>query len=122
MKSTDQFKAIINNYLNERAKEDPLFAVTYAKPHKNIDDCITYILNEVHKSKRCGFADDEIFGMAVHYYDEDDVEVGERKNCRIVTNRKSEPEDKEETENEPPVKIPKPIKSVPQSEQLSLFA
>ena len=38
------------------------------KPTKNIDNCITYILNQVKKSGCCGFSDDEIFGMALHYY------------------------------------------------------
>ncbi|MBP9481471.1 MAG: hypothetical protein KBF15_08460, partial [Parabacteroides sp.] len=40
----------------------------YSKPEKNIDDCVTYILNEVKKSGCNGFADDEIYSMAVHYY------------------------------------------------------
>ena len=37
--------------------------------------CITYILTEVYKSGSSGFDDSEIFGMAVHYYDEDDIIV-----------------------------------------------
>ena len=42
-----------------------------------MDDCITYILNTVKASGMQGFADADIFGMAVHYYDEDDVKVGD---------------------------------------------
>ncbi|EFR35404.1 hypothetical protein HMPREF9294_0931 [Porphyromonas asaccharolytica PR426713P-I] len=53
---------------------DPLFAPNLQKPHKNIEECILYILSEVQKSGCNGFADEEIYSMAVHYYDEDDVE------------------------------------------------
>jgi len=87
MKSTDQFKTVILNYLETRAKSDTLFAKTFAKPAKNIDDCITYILNTVQKSGCNGFADDEIFGMAVHYYDEDQIDIGKpMDNTRVVVN------------------------------------
>ena len=64
MKGTKDFKATIQAYLEERAKTDELFAVSYAKADKNIDDCITYILNEVRRSGCNGFNDDEIYSMA----------------------------------------------------------
>jgi hypothetical protein len=41
MKGTEQFKQTIKAYLDERAKTDELFAVSYAKENKNLDDCIT---------------------------------------------------------------------------------
>ncbi len=47
MKGTEQFKATIQEYLEYRASTDELFAERYANPKKNIDDCITFILNEV---------------------------------------------------------------------------
>lgn len=53
---------------------DPLFAPNLQKPHKNIEECILYILSEVQRCGCNGFADEEIYSMAVHYYDEDDVE------------------------------------------------
>ena len=84
--ATDQFQTIIQEYLNNRAVEDTLFAETLKKPNKNIKDCITYILNEVKKSGIQGFADDEIFGMAVHYYNEEEVSFTKNQNCTIVTN------------------------------------
>ncbi len=68
MKGTEQFKKTIKAYLEQRAETDALFAVTYAKPNKNIDDCITFILNQVKNSGCNGFADDEIYSLAVHYY------------------------------------------------------
>ena len=76
MKTTDHFKRTIQMYLEQRAAEDALFAKNYRNPAKNIDDCVTYILNYVQKSGCNGFTDGEIYGQAVHYYDENDIEVG----------------------------------------------
>ncbi len=86
MKGTDKFKEVIQAHLEQRAAQDPLFAKTYAKPNKNIDDCITYILNEVQKSGCHGFADEEIFKMAVHFYDEDDLKPGKKISAEVVVN------------------------------------
>ena len=38
------------------------------------------------KSGCCGFSDDEIFGMALHYYQEDNIEVGSPLKCNVVVN------------------------------------
>lgn len=86
MKSTKAFKEVIKQHLDQRAASDELFAVTYAKENKNLDDCITYILNRVKSSGSNGFADSEIFGMAIHYYDEDDIKVGSRIDAKVVVN------------------------------------
>lgn len=86
MKGTDLFKQTIQAYLDQRAKEDALFAISYAKKGKNINDCITYILNRVRSSGCNGFEDSEIYGMAVHYYDEDNLKVGKPVNGRVVIN------------------------------------
>lgn len=86
MKGTEQFKKTIQTYLDERARTDELFAVTYAKENKNIDDCITFILNQVKNSGCNGFADDEIYSLAVHYYDEETIDVGKPLSCNVVVN------------------------------------
>lgn len=87
MKASPGFKATITDYLEAKASEDTLFAVTFAKEVKNIDDCITYILNTVQKSGQMGFDDDEIFGMAIHYYDEDGIDIGAKNtNAKVVVN------------------------------------
>jgi hypothetical protein len=86
MKSTERFKNIIKAHLEKKANGDELFAIIYAKTNKNIDDCITYILNTVQKSGCNGFSDDEVYSMAVHYYDEDNIEVGKNFDCRVVVN------------------------------------
>ena len=86
MKSTDHFKRTIQSYLEQRAQEDELFAKSYAKPNKNIDDCITYILNYVQKSGCNGFADEEIYSVACHFFDEDDIEVAKPIQCQVAVN------------------------------------
>ena len=86
MKGTEQFTRTIAEYLNGRAMTDPLFAPNLQKPHKNIEECILYILSEVQRSGCNGFADEEIYSMAVHYYDEDDIEVDKVAGCNVVVN------------------------------------
>ena len=91
--SPNSAKDAIKAYLDARAVNDPLFAASYAKPNKNIDECFNYILNEARKrgSSVC-MTDDEVFGLAVHYYDEDDIKVGPAPaNFRASTTRKSAP-------------------------------
>lgn len=102
MKSTAYFTRTILTYLEQRAETDALFAQSFAKANKNIDDCCTYILNQVQRSGCNGFHDDEIFGMAVHYYDEDTIEIGKPMNCQIAVNHVVEltAEEKEEARKE----------------------
>ena len=86
MSGTEHFTCTIAEYLNLRAATDPLFAPNLAKPHKNIEDCITYILKQVQQSACNSLEDDEIYSMAVHYYDEDDLDVGSHIACHVVVN------------------------------------
>jgi cell division septation protein DedD len=72
---TDHFKQVIKAYLDKRASQDELFAATYAKKGKSIDECCRYIIQEVRQANRIGFSNAEVFGLAVHYYDEDDIKV-----------------------------------------------
>lgn len=90
MKTSDAFKKTIREYLEQRAKEDELFAVSYAKENKNIDECCNFILQQVQKSGCNGFSDDEIFGMAVHYYNEDSIKDVKPINYNVVVNHSIE--------------------------------
>lgn len=89
-RNLDFFQKEIKSYLDKRAETDKQFAVTYAKENKNIVDCCNYILQQVEESGRCGFADDEIYSMAVHYYDEDNIETKKMSCPKVVVNRKIE--------------------------------
>ncbi len=85
-KGTRAFNDTIKAYLEERAENDALFAVKFANPSKSVEDCVTYILNEVKKSGCCGFTDDEVYGMAIHYWEESEIEVGNPINCQVIVN------------------------------------
>ena len=98
MKSSDTFKNTIQAHLNNVASNDPLFALTLQKEGKTIDNCITYILNQVQNSGCNGFADEEIFGMAIHYYDEDKIEIGKPINGKVVVNHHVEISEEEKAE------------------------
>ena len=57
----------------------------------------------MQKSGCNGFADDEIFGMAVHYWEENEIEVGKPlTNCKVVVNHAVEltEEEKEKARQE----------------------
>lgn len=98
MKGTDNFKRTIQDYLEVRVKTDELFAKSYAKENKNIDECVNFILSQVQKSGCNGFTDDEIFGIAVHYYDEDNIKDIKPISCNAVVNHKVELSDEEKDE------------------------
>jgi len=134
MKASNHFKNTIETYLNQRAENDVLFSLQYSKPDKNIDDCLTYILNTVQKSGCNGFADEEIYSMAVHYYDEDNIDIGNPGNCQVVVNHVVELTEEEKqqarkealqrVQNEAYAKLTQTTKRVKQPEtanQQSLF-
>lgn len=88
MEKTKTPKQIIQSYLEERAKNDPLFASVYAKPNKNINECLDYILSEAKKrGNAVCMSDDEVFGLAVHYYDEDDIKASKQTNYKAATSQ-----------------------------------
>ncbi|MDK7751052.1 Cas9 inhibitor AcrIIA9 family protein, partial [Brevibacterium sp. UMB10442] len=45
-----------------------------------------------------GFEDDEIYSMAVHYYDEDEIEVEKEITCRVAVNHIVELTEEEKAE------------------------
>lgn len=99
MKATEQFAQTIKAYLDKRAEQDELFAKSYNKPNKSINECVNYILGEVQKNGCNGFADEEIYGMAVHYFDEDDLNDIKEVSCsRVVVNHTIELTEEEKKE------------------------
>ena len=97
-KVSNAFKTTIKAYLDKRAAEDELFAKTYAKENKNLDECCNYILQQVKKSGCCGFADEEIYNMAIHYYDEDDIKDVKPVSAKVVVNHTVELSEAEKAE------------------------
>ena len=136
-KGSQAFNETIKAYLEERAENDALFAVKFANPSKSVEDCVTYILNQVRESGCNGFTDAEVYGMAIHFYEENEIEVGNPINCQVVVNHTVEltEEEKEQARqdainklrDEEMAKMRRPTQSKkvnenkPQVEQPSLF-
>ena len=85
------FENAIKNYLDKRAESDRLFAVSYKKENKGIQECCKYIYSQAKKllakgGNAVGVDDDTVYGLAVHYYDENDIKVDKVQECvEVVT-------------------------------------
>lgn len=122
------FNEAIKNYLDQRAKEDSLFAEAYKKKGKTIEGCCNYILSEVQKQSEHNIAaitGDEVFSLAVHYYDEDNVKADKKVNARVVVPAELISKDKASKSTKEKPKKPakqKAVKKDPfEDRQLSLF-
>lgn len=128
---SQHFKDTILDYISKEANTDPLFKEKFENPKKNIEDCCTYILNQVKKSGQNGFADAEIYGMAIHYYQEENVEIGGKINANVVVNHHVEKpsvkaesissSQKQSTKPNPPKPKKEPVKVDAKTFQVSLF-
>jgi len=90
MKTSNAFKETIKIYLDKRASEDELFAVTYKKENKNLDECCNYVMKCASDGGCAGYSDEEVFGWAVHYYDEDDIKNIKPISGKVVINKSVE--------------------------------
>ena len=89
MANNQSAKEIVKAYLDKRAQEDPQFAASYAKPKKNLDECWNFILGEAKKrGNSVCMTDEEVFGLAVHYYDEDDIKINHVNGSARVSSTK----------------------------------
>lgn len=99
MKGSDKFKETIKEFLDDFAKRDGMFAERYGNPKKNMDECVDYILTTVHKSGCNGFDDAEIYGMAVHYYEEENPgDIRKGVSAKVVVNHRVELTEEEKEE------------------------
>ncbi len=98
MKGSEAFRETIGNYIIANN-------IDIAKhPEKTLDGCTDYIFTTVQKSGCNGFTDDEIFNMAVHYFDEPNEVLGDIKHLtpNVVVNHHVEltEEEKEQARKE----------------------
>lgn len=87
-KCTKTFQDTIEAYIKSR-----IDVIENKHPDKSIEGCCAYILSTVKKSGCEGFTDDEIYSMAVHYYDEPNEALGKIEDLsglNIVVNHKVE--------------------------------
>ncbi len=137
MKPTNSFQTAIKSYLDKRAETDELFAVSYAKQNKSINECCDYIMGEAKKrGSAVAISDEEVYGMAVHYYDEDNIKInkvsgGSRVSAPVAKVELTEEEKKvaheaaikrlAEEQYQSLKKKPAKKKEIPEVQQMSLF-
>ena len=83
-----EFDLCIKEYLDGLANKEGFFKNFY-DPSK-IKKCCDYIINEVKKTKRSAFTDDEIFKMARDFYTDHKDAPKKREKATIVTPTKKE--------------------------------
>ena len=93
----NEFEKVIKTYLDDFASKDAEFSNKYAEKAAKlggneavIKQCCNYICREVKKSGRQGFADAEIYGMAVHFIDESELTAAKGVNGQVVVNHSIE--------------------------------
>src|SRR5690606_5942690 len=88
MNVSKQFTSIIKVHLDLLSENDEELKTALLNDSKSLENCFIYILNTVQKSGINGFADEEIFQMAVDYYKIDNVII-ENPNIQsqVVINR-----------------------------------
>lgn len=116
------FEETIKAYLDDKAENDELFAATYAKENKSLKECCKYIMREVKKQANKGFAacqDEVVYGMAMHYYDEDDIKVGDAPKAKVTVSEEREPS--ADKRNSKKAKIPGKAESAPDNTESDGF-
>lgn len=109
--------------LGEMAQQDANFRERYEDKQKSLKNCILYIKQQAHKQAVNGCAaisDDDVLQMAVHYYQEKDVEPTKQTiPAKVVA--AAPKEEKPKTAVLIPKSQPKKAKKVDNSLQLDLF-
>lgn len=109
----NKFEEVILAHLENIAKTDSHLAGRMQIKEKNIESCCKYIISEVEKTKRNGFADEEVFALARHYYLEDNLEI-KKVSAKVIVNQAITGDEKAKSKKEEP-------KNESKSNQLSLF-
>ena len=83
MKSSNAVMEVVRNYMEERCASDPILAIKYANPAKSLEKALNYVAHEVQKSGLTIMDSDSVFGLILHYYDEN-LEDVPNVNCKIA--------------------------------------
>lgn len=114
----------LENKLGEMAQQDANFRERYEDKQKSIKNCLLYITQQAHKQAvgNCAaISDDDVLQMAVHYYQEKDVEPTKDTPMAKVVAAAPKQEAKPKTAVLIPKSQPKKAKKVDNSLQLDLF-
>lgn len=110
--------------LGEMAQQDANFRERYEDKQKSMKNCILYITQQAHKQAvgNCAaISDEDVLQMAVHYYQEEDVEPTKQTIPAKVVAAAPKQEAKPKTAVLIPKSQPKKAKKVDNSLQLDLF-
>lgn len=113
MANFKSFEDAIKTYLDKLSKTDELFAKTYSKKGKNIKECCNYIMGEAKKAAKGGtsiaLSGEEVYALAIHYYDEDDISAPDEVAGEVVAPAKTEKPSKPKTSKRKKVAKPEPV-------------
>jgi len=90
------FKEIIKAHLDKMAQQDFAFAERYKDEKKSLDECVKYIMAEAKKQAKNGCAaieDAVVYGWAVHYYQEENIEVEKAPKAQVVAPKAEKPKE-----------------------------
>ena len=88
------FENIIKEYIEGVCKTYEVLAGKYEKSGKDIEGCCKYIESEAKKKAKNGcavIADAEVFGWAIHYFDEEMTAPKEEVACKVETTADPKP-------------------------------
>ncbi len=125
----------IGNYLKKRAETDTSVKNNLQKENKSLKECWDYVLGEVAKTMYrngkfgCAAGDDEdLYALAVHYYDEDEIKIQPLPSDMKVEAKMDEDKKEEKAAKTEPKEIQKEkVKRISKSKkdpvdgQISLF-
>ena len=98
-KISEAFMATVKKHLDDIAGIDDQFAEFYENsPDKSIEECCKYILMMAKQNGCSGYDDDEVYGGAIHYYEEKDIKVEEVRCQKVVVNHHIELTEEEKEE------------------------
>lgn len=86
LKAEGDFQQAILDYLN--TIENPVFVEKVNNGNKGLEDCEDYIFSQMQKKAKHGRAvasDQEVFGLAVHYFEEDEIKKADKKAAPVKT-------------------------------------
>ncbi len=83
---------VIKTYLDDFASNNPDFAKKYNDDtrKKSMEECCEFIISQAKKGGKNGYTDQEVFGWAVHYFDEEEIDFTKGISAKVITNHHAE--------------------------------
>ena len=92
MNATEFFKKRVGDFLQVLANTKEDFAPKQANEKKSLDECCNFIMNSVKQMNVAGLDDEDVYALAVEYYESDnpDPKLLKSVKCTVVSNQRSE--------------------------------